>query len=69
MVRRKWWLLGLALMMTGSSGCGLFCERYCERERDRCQGYNQNRGCCAPAAPAPQCGPGCAPVAGPYCGP
>ena len=63
MPRRMWFLAGVAVALAGSSGCGLFCERYCERERDRCDRLYQNRGCCAPAAPA--C---CAPAPGPVPG-
>ena len=61
MAKRIWVAAGIALALSGSSGCRLFCDRYCERERDHCEHYNQNRGCCAPA-PAPQCPPGCAPA-------
>ena len=58
MARRSSWLAGLALALSCLSGCGLFCERYCEREQRRCEQYN--RGGCAPA---PACPPACAPAA------
>jgi hypothetical protein len=73
MARRAWLLAGVALMLSGSSGCRLFCERYCERDREHCERINQNRGCCVPAAaPALQCPPGTVPATGyypvqPYC--
>jgi hypothetical protein len=59
MARRTWWAAGVVAMLAGSSGCGLLCDRYCERERDRCDRF-YNRGCCAPAPAA--CPPGCAPA-------
>lgn len=65
MARRLWAAAGLALIVGSLSGCHLFCDRYCERERDHCAQVAPSRGCCAPAAPpvqcAPQCPPGCAP--------
>jgi hypothetical protein len=67
MVRRKWWLAGVALALTGSSGCGLFCDRYCERERERYERYNAPARC--GCAPAPACAPSCGPVAAPACPP
>jgi hypothetical protein len=56
-------MAGLAVVFSGLSGCHLFCDRYCDRERDRCQQYN--RGCCAPA-PVAQCQPACPPAPGTF---
>jgi hypothetical protein len=56
---RRIWLAGVALVVSGTCGCGLFCDRYCEREQRRCEQYNR---CCAPAAPAPACAPACPPA-------
>ena len=45
MSRRMGSFLCTALMVMGSSGCGLLCDRYCERQHDRCDRLQQNRGC------------------------
>ncbi len=67
MARRAVWMAGLAVAVSGLAGCHLFCDRYCERERDHCQQYNRG-GCCAPA---PVCAPGYTPPppGGSYCQP
>jgi len=64
MSSRRWLLAGVALVLGSTSGCRLFCDRYCEREYDHCGRMTQNRGC-APAC-APACPPGCAPAVGYY---
>jgi hypothetical protein len=57
----------MALVLGAASGCGLLCNRYCDRERERCEHYNH--GCCAPAqAPPAACPPGCSPAPGAYYG-
>lgn len=67
MLRRTWWAAGVALVLGASSGCGLLCDRYCERQRDRCEHYYNRGGCSTPApAPAVACPPGCAPAPGAY---
>ena len=37
MAKRTWCLVGVALATGGLSGCHLFCDRYCDRERERCE--------------------------------
>jgi hypothetical protein len=61
MARRLWAAAGLALVVGSLSGCHLFCDRYCERERDHCAQVAPSRGCCAPA-PAVACPAGCQPA-------
>jgi hypothetical protein len=63
MLRRTAWAVGVALILGASSGCGLLCDRYCERQHERCERII-NRGACAPAPIA--CPPGCTPVPGAY---
>lgn len=65
MARRTGWIVSALLAMIGSSGCGLLCDRYCERH-DRCR---QDRCGCGPSTgfyptPAPQ--NNCCPQPGVY---
>lgn len=76
MLRRIGWFLCTVLTVAGSSGCGLLCDRYCERQHDRCDRQFQNRGC-APSTgcyspPANNCCPSpgvytAQPQPAPYC--
>jgi hypothetical protein len=66
MCRRLVYMAGVLVMTCVSSGCGLLCDRYCERERDRCEHYYNRGGCSAPPVPVPACPPGCAPAVGSY---
>ena len=61
-MRKKLWFAFVGCLLSGATGCGLFCDRHCERQHDRCDRYyNQNHnGCYAP--PAGNCAP--APVGG-----
>jgi hypothetical protein len=64
MARRTGWFLSVALVLAGSSGCGLLCDRYCERERDHCCrercGCAPQQGCYSPQASS------CCPAPGVY---
>jgi hypothetical protein len=62
MCRRTVWLTALALATCVSSGCGLMCDRYCERMHDRCERFYNRGGCYAPVPAAPACPPGCTPA-------
>jgi hypothetical protein len=61
MPRRMHWFICTALALAGSSGCGLLCDRYCERSHNCCdRGYHDRcgsvqQGCYSP--PANNCGP------------
>lgn len=57
MSRRMGWMLCSALFVASSSGCGLLCDRYCERTHDRCDRLRNN---CAPP-PVTGCYPAPAP--------
>ena len=46
MPSRKWLFALVGVVLGASSGCGLLCDRYCERQHER---YGGN-ACCAPAA-------------------
>jgi hypothetical protein len=72
MPRNRWWIVGLALMLGPTSGCGLLCDRYCERAYDRCDRYYRER--CAPItgcypAPTPATANNCYPTPGVYTAP
>lgn len=43
------------------SGCGL-CDRYCDRQRDRCHSYGYCQPQCSAPAPAPYYGNSCQPA-------
>jgi len=63
MVRRMGWLMSAALTLAGTSGCGLLCDRYCDRFHDRCDRYYHDRGSgCAPQPTG--CYSGCSPAPG-----
>jgi hypothetical protein len=57
MSRRMSWILTVALTVLGSSGCGLFCDRYCER--NHCDHQHDRCGCGSTnyAPPANNCCP------------
>jgi hypothetical protein len=58
MSRRMSWLIFAGLSLVGSSGCGLLCDRYCERVHDRCcheRCGSAQQGCYSP--PANNCCP------------
>src|SRR5689334_2075702 len=57
MSRRMSWILTAALTVLGSSGCGLFCDRYCER--NHCDHHYDRCGCGSTnyAPPANNCCP------------
>jgi hypothetical protein len=65
---RRLWMVALALVVGSLSGCHLFCDRYCEREREHCDRVAPNRGCCAPTPAPAQCAPSCPPGCAPYGG-
>jgi hypothetical protein len=67
---RKCGLLAvLAFLLSATSGCGLLCDRYCERAHDRCDRYRDR---CAPVTgcyPAPTAANNYCPPAGVYSAP
>ena len=66
MPSRKWLYALVGVVLGASSGCGLLCDRYCERQHER-----YGNACCAPAAAPAYYGGNacCAPAAGGYVAP
>jgi hypothetical protein len=55
MSAKRLWLKGVLLTLVGASGCGPWCERWCEKHHP--VPVATANPCCQPCAPAPVCCP------------